>query len=83
MLWKKLVRSIRDMPRAAYIFLRAVLALCCILLFLALVLFLCLEQDQADHALYKTALTLLEMPAGVLLLGLIGTVIFLDYAPQG
>ena len=75
---KRLARSIENMPRPAYIFLRAVLLVSCVMLFAAFVLFAEHEQRPADHALYRTAVLLLENPAGVLMLGLIGLGFMLD-----
>lgn len=75
---RKLVRSIEEMPRPAYIFLRAVLSLCCAMLFAAFVLFVRCTHSPADRPLYMTAVLLLETPAGVLLLGLIGLAFLLD-----
>lgn len=76
---RRLVRGIEEMPRPAYIFLRAVLLVCCVMLFAAFVLFLMCQQRPADHKLYKTAVLLLENPAGVLLLGLICLGFLLDH----
>ena len=76
---RQLARGIEEMPRPAYIFLRAVLIVCCVMLFAAFVLFVLHEQRPADHTLYKTAVLLLENPAGVLLLGLIGLAFLLDH----
>ena len=79
---KTLVQSIRDLPRGAYIFLRSVLALSCAMLFVSFVLFLRFEQSGGlDHSLYMTAVTLLETPAAVLLLGGVGLAILIDHAP--
>ncbi len=75
---RQLVRGIEEMPRPAYIFLRAVLSLSCAMLFCAFVLFVRCTHSPADHALYMTAVLLLENPAGVLLLGLIGLAFLLD-----
>lgn len=75
---KRLVRGIENMPRPAYIFLRTVLLVCCAMLFASFVMFVAHEQYPADHTLYKTAILLLENPAGVLLLGLIGLGFLLD-----
>ena len=75
---KRLMRDIENMPRPAYIFLRTVLLVCCAMLFASFVLFILYEQYPSNHALYKTAVLLLENPAGVLLLGLIGLGFLLD-----
>lgn len=75
---KQLVRGIENMPRPAYIFLRTVLLVCCAMLFASFVLFILHERYPANHSLYKTAVLLLENPAGVLLLGLIGLGFLLD-----
>lgn len=75
---RRLVQGIENMPRPAYIFLRTVLLVCCAMLFASFVLFVLYEQRPVDRALYKTAVLLLENPAGVLLLGLIGLGFLLD-----
>lgn len=77
---KKLARSIREMPRSAYIFLRFVLTLCCLMLFASFVLFMLLEQRPADHGLRMTAVLLLENPAGLLIVGGIGLAFILDHS---
>ncbi len=78
MLLKKIARSIRDMPRAAYIFLRAVLALCCLMLLVSFTMFVISEKRPWDRDIYMTAVLLLESGAGLLLLGGIGTAAFID-----
>ena len=79
---KSLVRSIEEMPRSAYIFLRGVLALSCAILFVSWLLFLRWEQGGGtDHSLYMTAVTLLETPAALLLLGGVGTAFLIDRSP--
>lgn len=81
---KSIVRCIEEMPRGAYIFLRGVLCLCCITLFVSWLLFLRWEQGGGtDHRLYMTAVTLLETPAALLLLGGIGTAFLIDRSPTG
>lgn len=75
---RRLVRGIENMPRPAYIFLRTVLLVCCAMLFASFVLFVLYDQNPASTTLYKTAVLLLENPAGVLLLGLIGLGFLLD-----
>ena len=75
---KRLVRGIENMPRPAYIFLRTVLLVCCAMLFASFVLFVLYEQQPVNRTLYKTAVLLLENPAGVLLLGLICLGFLLD-----
>ena len=79
---KTVAQIIRDMPRGAYIFLRSLLALCCAMLFISFVLFLRFEQGGGlDCALYMTAVTLLETPAALLLLGGVGLAILIDHFP--
>ncbi len=75
---RRLARGIEEMPRPAYIFLRTVLLVCCVMLFISFSLFVLHTQRPADHSLYKTAVLLLENPAGVLLSGLIGLGFLLD-----
>lgn len=76
---KTVVKNIENMPRSAYLFLRSVLQLCCVMLFASWLYFLCWEDGGCrNHALYQSALTLLETPAAVLLLGGIGTAFFMD-----
>ena len=76
---KKLTGYLRKMPRPAYIFLRSVLQLCCVMLLASAALFMELEGRPADHGLYMLASLLLENPAGVLLVGLIGLGFLLDH----
>ena len=76
---KKLAGYLRKMPRPAYIFLRSVLQLCCVMLLCSAALFMELEGRPADHGLYMLASLLLENPAGVLLAGLIGFGFLLDH----
>lgn len=71
---KKLKRSIEQMPRPAYIFLKITLMLCCAMLALSLVLF-CAKSREARNL----ALLFLENPAGVLILGGIGVCFMLDH----
>ena len=79
MRFKTMARQIERMPRPAYIFLRAVLMLCCLMLLASFALFLRWEElGGGDRGLYMTAVTLLESPAGVLLLGGIGAAFFID-----
>ena len=72
---KKLKRSIEQMPRCAYIFLKYLLMLAAAMLSASLLLFL-----TAGTALPRLhlAVLLLESPAGVLLLGIIGLAFLLD-----
>ena len=72
---KKWKRSIEQMPRCAYIFLKYLLMLSAVMLAASLLLFL-----TADSSLSRLhlAVLLLETPAGVLLLGIIGLAILLD-----
>ncbi len=70
---KKLRRSIEGMPRPAYIFLRACLALAAVMLWAACLLF----ANGSAEALHLAVL-LLESPAGVLLLSALGLAFLLD-----
>ena len=80
---KNIVRSIEEMPRGAYLFLRGVLHLCCAMLFVSWLLFVRWEQSGgSDHELYMTAVTLLETPAALLLLGGVGTAFLIDRCPS-
>lgn len=74
----KIRRSIDAMPRCAYIFLKNVLRLSCIMLFISLCLFLTDKGTISDHERIKFAFLFLENPAGLLLLGVIGTAFFID-----
>jgi hypothetical protein len=75
---KELGRRIENLPRPAYIFLRAVLALCCLMLFACFVLFLLLEEHPESYRVYRCALLLLENPAGVLIVGGVCFALILD-----
>ncbi len=79
MFLQKLKRSIEAMPRPAYIFLRAVLALAALMLSASLLLFLSARGNST--AQNHLAVLFLENPAGVLLTGLIGLAFFLDRSP--
>lgn len=68
---KKLKRGIERMPRGAYVFLRAVLALAAAMLTASCLLFALGTQ-------LRLAVALLETPAGVLLLGAVGLAFLLD-----
>ena len=72
---KKLRRSIETMPRPAYIFLKNVLRAAAGMLCASLALFLTAGRDPARLHL---AVTLLETPAGMLLLGAFGLAFLLD-----
>ena len=76
---KKLTGYLRKMPRPAYIFMRSILQLCCVMLLVSAALFMELEGRPADHGLYMLASLFLENPAGVLLTGLIGLGFLLDH----
>lgn len=75
---KKIKRSIDKMPRCAYIFLKNVLRLSCIMLFVSLCLFLSDSGTIGDYERTKFAFLFLENPAGLLLVGIIGTAFFID-----
>ena len=71
---KKLKRSIEQMPRPAYIFLKSLLALAALMLAASALLFALGRELSAQHL----AVQLLETPAGVLLLGALGLALLLD-----
>ena len=71
----KLRRSIETMPRPAYIFLKGVLILACVMLLGSSLLFALGGGDPDRRAL---AQLLLESPAGVLMLGVVGLALLLD-----
>ena len=67
------------MPRPAYIFLKSVLKLSCLMLAAALLLFCSADSgSMADYEKLKYARLFLENPAGILLTGAIGFAILLD-----
>lgn len=74
----KIRRSIDAMPRCAYIFLKSVLRLSCIMLMVSLCLFAADTGTISDYERMKFAFLFLENPAGILLLGVIGTAFFID-----
>ena len=78
MLIRKIILYIREMPRSAYLFLRAVLILSDGILLCAFSLFAGMEAGSRGYKLYRLAVTLLETPAALLLLGLVGTAFFID-----
>ena len=71
---KKIRRSIEEMPRPAYIFLKYLLALVLTMLSVSMLLFALGTTRSQQHL----AVLLLESPAGVLLLGLFGLALLLD-----
>jgi hypothetical protein len=72
---RRLKRSIETMPRPAYIFLKYLLRAAAAMLCASLALFLTAGRDPARLHL---AVTLLENPAGVLLVGAFGLAFLLD-----
>lgn len=66
------------MPRAAYIFLKNSLLLCCLMLGSSLLLFVSLSGNAAQFEKMKMATYLLEAPAGLLLLTVLGLALILD-----
>ncbi|MBE6914372.1 MAG: hypothetical protein E7472_05495 [Ruminococcaceae bacterium] len=76
MRFQKIKRSIESMPRPAYIFFRAVLALAAAMLLGSLLMFA--ATPAHSRALRHLAVLFLENPAGVLLVGLIGLAFLLD-----
>ena len=75
---EKLKRSIEAMPRPAYIFLKNSLRLCSIMLASSLLLFLSAETGIEGYEKLKLAVLMLESPAGILLVTLIGFAFILD-----
>ncbi len=73
MSFRKLIRCIETLPRAPYIFLKALLMLSDAMLSGSALLFL-----SGDPAARRLAVCFLETPAGVLLLGLLGLAFLLD-----
>lgn len=76
---KKLKRSIDSMPRCAYIFLKNVLRLSCIMLAVSLLLHFSADNVIDDWEKMKLAVLFLENPAGILLAGIVGTAILIDF----
>ena len=70
-------KSIEDMPRHAYIYLKLLLSLAAAILLASCVLTLCAGNDLA---LQHLADLLCETPAGMLLLGVIGLALLLDHS---
>ena len=70
----KIRRSIEEMPRPAYIFLKCLLALAALMLLISLLLFSLGTSLSARHL----AVLMLESPSGVLLLGMLGLAFLLD-----
>ena len=66
------------MPRPAYIFLKNILLLSCIMLVCSLALYVTTTLRTRDYNRMKLALYLLESPAGILLSGAVGFAIILD-----
>lgn len=76
MSFKKLKRSIEQMPRCAYIFLKYLLILAVAMLSASLALYLTPAPDALRRL--HLAVLLSETPAGILLLGVIGLALLLD-----
>ena len=72
---KILQKSIENLPRPAYIFLKAMLALAAAMLLASALLY---AIGGGGHETRHLAVLLLEVPAGVLLLGLIGLALLVD-----
>ena len=72
---KNLRKSIENLPRPAYIFLKAMLAMAAALLLASALLY---AIGGGGHETRHFAALLLEVPAGVLLLGLIGLALLVD-----
>ena len=72
---KKLKQWLETMPRPAYIFLKSLLGAAAAMLFLSALLFLSAGKDLDRLHL---AAVLLENPAGMLLLGMLGLAFLLD-----
>ncbi len=75
---KKLKRSIETMPRPAYIFLKNSLRICVLMLMASLLLFWSSKDGIEDYERIKFAVLMLESPAGILLLSVIGLAFILD-----
>ena len=71
---KKFRRSIEEMPRPAYIFLKWLLTLAAAMLAVSSLLFALGDESQM-----QLAVLLLETPAGVLLLGTVLLAFLLDH----
>jgi len=78
---QEIVRSIRQMPRPAYLMLRFVLAVCCVMLLGALAVYFMIDEVGIHNCRQlQLALLLTENPAGVLLLGGIMVYMLIDRA---
>lgn len=78
---QEIVRSIRQMPRPAYLMLRFVLAVCCAMLLCALAVYFRIDEAGIHNCRQlRLALLLTENPAGVLLLGGIMVYMLIDRA---
>ena len=80
---KKFLKTFRDISPAGLGAVRAILAMCCLMAFAGFVL--CLfagEPGVRNHSTYLLAKALGDTPAGVLLIGGIGLIIF-ESSQQG
>lgn len=75
---KKIKRSMEKIPYPAYIFLKCTIILCDILLFTSAVLFQGTESVIGYSERMMMANLMLETPAGLLFLALIGFSIIID-----
>ena len=77
-MFKIMKRSIEDMPRPAYIFIKNTFILCDVILFISFVLFMTIECAVGYSEKIMLARLMLETPSGLLLLGLIGFALIYD-----
>ena len=77
-MFKKIKRSIEEMPRPAYIFLKNSRMFSDILLFFSSLLYLSPPDFPHHYERIRMAKFMLETPAGILILTLIGFAIILD-----
>ena len=74
-----IVNYIRQMPRTAYLLLREVLAICCLMLLGALAVYYGIDEFGIHNCRQlRLAVQLTENPAGILLLGGILVCVLID-----
>ncbi len=74
-----IVTYIRQMPRAAYLMLKAVLAICCLMLLCALAVYFRIDEFGIHNCRQlRLAAQLTENPAGILFLGGILVCVLID-----
>lgn|GEM_PF-2811429 len=80
---KQIANTLNTMPKLALYILRISMIICCVTLFVSLVLFaLLFSKDVFDYGLYMTACTFLEGPPMLLLIAHLAIVAIIDFSSK-